>query len=64
MNRISCLRDVNFNAIKFNFEKEETEAVFSHATLLTKMDRRHRMTNAKRTFVDLKETRKITEIGF
>ena len=43
MNRILRLRDANFNASQFRFEKEETEAVFSHAALRSKMERRHRM---------------------
>ena len=47
---ILCLRDINFNASQFSFEKEETEAVFSHAALLTKMERRHRMTKCKANF--------------
>ena len=38
--------------------------MFCHATLLTKMDRRHRMRNAKRTFDNLRKTRTITEIRF
>ena len=51
------------------FEKEETEVVFSHVVLhtyghiftkkyLPKIDRPHRITNAKRTFVNFKKTRK------
>ena len=54
----------NFNASQFSFEKEDTDAEFSHAALLTKMDRSHRMTNAKGTFVYFKKTRKIMEIRF
>ena len=34
---------INFNAPKFSFQKEKTEAVLSHAALLNKMDERHRM---------------------
>ena len=45
-------------------KKEETEAVFSNAALLNKIDRRHKMTNAKQTFVNLKKTKTITEIRF
>ena len=33
---ILCLRDYNFKASQFSVEKEETEAVFSHATLYKK----------------------------
>ena len=58
MTRISCLGDVNFNALKFNFEKEETETAYSHAALLTKMQRRHRMTKCKANFGRLKENTK------
>ena len=36
--------DINFNNSQFNFEQEDTEAVFSHAVLLTKTERRRRMT--------------------
>ena len=48
-----------FNAFQFSFEKEETEAVFSHAALFTKMERRHRMTECKANFCKLKENTKI-----
>ena len=47
----------NFNAFQFSFEKEETEAVFSHAALLIKTDRRHRMTKCKAYFY-FKENKK------
>ena len=39
-----CLQDINFNNSQFNFEQEDTEAVFSHAVLPNKTERRHRMT--------------------
>ena len=58
------MRDVNFNASQFSIEKEETEAVFSHPALLTKRDRRHKMTKCKANFCNLKKTRKRTEIRF
>ena len=58
MNRISCFRDDNFNALKFNFEKEETETAYSHAALLTKMHRLHRITKCKANFGRLKENTK------
>ena len=35
----------NFNASKLSFEKEETEAVFSHSALLNKIDGCHTMIN-------------------
>ena len=38
-NKISCLRDVNFNKTKFSFEKEETEAAFFHAECFNKMEK-------------------------
>ena len=47
---MSWLRDVNFNSSQFSFEKEETETVLFHAALLTKMERRHRMTKCKSFF--------------
>ena len=47
---ISCLRDFNFKASQFSVTKEETEAVFSHAALFTKMEKRHRMTKCKANF--------------
>ena len=56
-----CLRDVFFNASQFSFEKEETGAVFSHAALFTKMERRHRMTKYKANFCLLKEN--TTNVG-
>ena len=31
------MRDINFNKTKFSFEKEETEAVFFHAALFSRM---------------------------
>ena len=63
MNRIPCLRDVNFkeryfNVSKLTLEQKETGAVFHHATLLTKMDRRHKMTKCKAKFCRLKESTK------
>ena len=44
-----------FNASQFSFEKEEAESVFSHAALLTRMERRHRMTKCKANFCYFKE---------
>ena len=52
------MRDVYFNKEKFSFEKEETEAVFFHAALFNKMERRHRMTKCKANFCKLKENTK------
>ena len=39
-----------FNAYLFSFEQEETEEAFSHASLLTEIDRRHIMTKCKAFF--------------
>ena len=50
---ILCLRDVNFNAPQFSFEKEETEAVFYHVALFTKLERRHRRAKCKANIVFL-----------
>ena len=38
------LEEKDFNNFQFNFEQEDTEAVFSHAVLLTETEGRHRMT--------------------
>ena len=48
--------------VKLSCEKEEVDAVFSHAALFTKMERYRTMT--KRSFVDLSKTRNVTEIVF
>ena len=45
-----CFRDINFNVSQFSFEKEETEAVFSHTALFTKIERYLRMTKCKANF--------------
>ena len=58
---ISGLQDINFNNSQFNFEQEDTEAVFSRAVLLTKSERRHRMT--KCIFIFFLISRKHVKLG-
>ena len=53
----SGVRGVN-HQYRAPLEKEETEAVFFHATLFTKMERRHRMTKCKANFCEVKVNRK------
>ena len=55
---ISCMRDINFNKIKFSFENEEIEAVFFHAAWFNKMERRHRITKCKANFCKLRKHEK------
>ena len=55
-------KNVTFNTTKFSFEKKETKAIFFHAALLTKMDRRFRMTKCKVNFCKL--TQKVRKYGF